>query len=158
MNALEGAEFTEDEVECAQQMRDIVSALHLTYDTLIYSPETLLRCSTGLKVHTICHHLCTVTSECCRLAMARCGLDSQFNTTSSQVLSSLLEAMSSESNSWRLKARGFWSVDHHRYLTVTSEESCGCRGALLSLSAAQASLVEPLWKPQPHSIHQRTSL
>ncbi len=47
VGALESAPFTEDESECAEQMRAIIRASHIPYSAMIESPETLLRCSTG---------------------------------------------------------------------------------------------------------------
>lgn len=51
--ALEGAPFTEVEGECAEQMRAIVVAGHISYSTLISEPVTLLRCSKGHGIHQL---------------------------------------------------------------------------------------------------------
>lgn len=48
VSALEGAEADVDEATCAEQMRTILSAVHLSYGTLVNEPETLLRCSKGM--------------------------------------------------------------------------------------------------------------
>jgi acyl-CoA oxidase len=48
VSALELAAADVTEKECASQMRAIVTSLSLKYETLVASPETLLRCSTGL--------------------------------------------------------------------------------------------------------------
>ena len=47
VTALESAPFTEVEAECAEQMRSILLEKHVPYESLIDSPETLLRCSAG---------------------------------------------------------------------------------------------------------------
>jgi len=48
VSALENAEADVDEAACADQMRTILSAVHLSYSTLVDAPETLLRCSKGM--------------------------------------------------------------------------------------------------------------
>jgi hypothetical protein len=49
VKALESAPMLDDEEACAGQMREIVAACHLTFDTLISEPGTLLRCSAGME-------------------------------------------------------------------------------------------------------------
>ena len=39
--------FTKEEGVCAQQMKDILTATHIAYESLIDSPEVLLRVSSG---------------------------------------------------------------------------------------------------------------
>ena len=52
VRALENARDTDSDIDCAAQMREIVAAGHLPYDTLVGAPETLLRCSPGMAGRT----------------------------------------------------------------------------------------------------------
>ncbi len=52
VQALETADYTDVEKECASQMREIVAAGYLPYASLVDAPETLLRCSPGMAGKT----------------------------------------------------------------------------------------------------------
>ena len=47
VKALERMPYTDDEASCAAQMKEILAAAHIPYETLISTPETLLRVSSG---------------------------------------------------------------------------------------------------------------